>query len=143
MLTKEDKKWMKEEIKNFFLSEEFENMLGNMVMKASFQSQNRDMVFEDSKTEKGRTVEKTTEVNVLDQIVKYLPYIEGAIRGIQEDVDKMKNNVAGNNEKLRVVGETLIRMEQGARNISLFADKLKQIDIKNNGSGLLIHESNS
>ena len=139
MLTKKDKEWIKE----FFLSEEFENMLGNMVMKASFQSQNRDMVFEDSKTEKGRTVEKTTEVNVLDQIVKYLPYVEGAIRGIQEDVDKMKNNVAGNNERLRIVGETLIQMEQGARNISLFADKLKQIDIKNNGSGLLIHESNS
>ena len=139
MLTKKDKEW----IKGFFLSEEFENMLGNMVMKASFQSQNRDMVFEDSKTEKGRTVEKTTEVNVLDQIVKYLPYVEGAIRGIQEDVDKMKNNVAGNNECLRIVGETLIQMEQGARNISLFADKLKQIDIKNNGSGLLIHESNS
>ncbi|MBW8001783.1 MAG: hypothetical protein FVQ80_07135 [Planctomycetes bacterium] len=31
---------------------------------------------------------KEMDVNVLDELVKYLPYIEGAIRGCQEDTDK-------------------------------------------------------
>ena len=31
---------------------------------------------------------KEMDVNILDELVKYLPYVEGAIRGCQEDTDK-------------------------------------------------------
>ena len=32
--------------------------------------------------------EKEMKINILDELTKYLPYIEGAIRGCQEDTDK-------------------------------------------------------
>jgi len=126
MLTKNDKAWLAGEIKGFFLSEDFESMLGNMVMKAMYQSQEREMIFDDGKTEPGRTIEKTIKVNVIDQVVKYLPFVEGAIRGMQEDIDKAKNNIAGNNARLEAIGGALIGMENGARSIAMLSDEIKK-----------------
>ncbi|MEW6670237.1 MAG: hypothetical protein AB1427_00955 [Thermodesulfobacteriota bacterium] len=131
MLTKKDKAWLAGEIKGFFLSEAFESMLGNMVMKALYQSQEREMTIEDGKSEPGRTIEKTVKVNVIDQIVKYLPFVEGALRGMQEDLDKTKNHVAGNNDRLQAIGNVLVGMEGSAKRLAEFSDMVKQIEAGN------------
>jgi len=51
------------------------------------------MTFEDGKSEPGKTVEKTKTVDVLDQILFYFPYVEGAIRGCQQDTVKQTRKV--------------------------------------------------
>jgi len=63
------------------------------------------------------------EWNVLDFLATYIPRIEGALRGLQEDVDKMKNHVATNNKNLEIVGKTLLSMEKAARILAIVAEK--------------------
>lgn len=67
------------------------------------------------------------EWNVLDWIVGYIPYIEGAIRGVQQDTDKAKNEATANTAKLQVLGQTLAGMEQAALSLVQLRDEVKQI----------------
>ena len=65
--------------------------------------------------------------NLIDFIAEYVPRIEGAIRGMQETIDRLKNNINQNNEKLEFVGKALIDMEQAANSVALLSDRLKQL----------------
>ena len=82
---------IQKELKTFFESEAGESLIGNIVLKAISQSMIREVRFEDGKSEPGRVVEKTEKVNVLDWLMKYLPHVEGAIRGCQSDSAQARN----------------------------------------------------
>jgi len=70
-------------------------------------------------------VVKEEEWNVLDFLAVYLPRVEGALRGVQEDVDKTKNRVLENSAKIQVVGETLLGLEDSAKKIAMLGQVAK------------------
>lgn len=82
---------IQDELLKFFKSEQGEQVIGQIMLKALKQAFVREMLFEDGKSEPGRVIEKTVMVNILDHIAKYLPYVEGAIRGCQADSAKARN----------------------------------------------------
>ncbi len=74
-------------------------------------------------------VVKEEEWNVLDFLATYLPQIEGALRGMQEDIDHTKNELGTNTEKLQTIGQTLVDMEQAALSLADFSTKLKELGL--------------
>ena len=70
------------------------------------------------------------EWNVLDFLCVYLPKIEAALRGMQEDLDHTKNNLAANNNALKVVGEALMSMESSAKRLAQFSDLVQEKQTK-------------
>jgi hypothetical protein len=66
--------------------------------------------------------------NVLDFLVSYIPHIEAALRGMQSDIDRTKNNLNTNTEKLNVVGQTLISIEDSARIVAALAGKIQEVE---------------
>ncbi len=69
---------------------------------------------------------KEEDWNILDFLLGYIPKIEGALRGMQEDIDRAKNNIAGNNKRLEAIGNVLIGMEQAAKTIAMISDEVKK-----------------
>jgi len=63
--------------------------------------------------------------NVLDFMAAYAPRIEAALRGMQEDVDRTKNNVAGVVDRINAIGSTLLGMEQAACRLADASGKVK------------------
>ena len=78
---------------------------------------------------------KEEEWNVLDFMAAYAPRIEGALRGMQEDVDHAKNNVAGVIDRINAIGSTLLGMEQAACRLAEASDKVKLLNGGSNGPG--------
>ena len=76
--------------------------------------------------------------NVLDWIVGYIPYLEGALRGCQADVDKAKNETAENTAKLQALGQTLAGMEQAAISLVELRDSVQRIT---ENPGLVVREA--
>ena len=70
---------------NFLKSKEGETAIGTIMKKAIDQSLLREILFEDGKSDPGRVIEKKEVINILDHIAKYMPYVEGALRGVQVD----------------------------------------------------------
>ena len=82
---------IQKELEKFFKSETGETIIGTIVVKAIDQALQREIRFEDGKTETGKIVEKTEIWNIMDWLVKYLPYVEASIRGCQSDVASARN----------------------------------------------------
>ena len=82
---------IQKELEKFFTSETGETIIGQIVIKAVNQALQREIRFEDGKTEPGKTVEKTEVWNILDWLVKYLPHVEAAVRGCQADSAVARN----------------------------------------------------
>lgn len=71
---------------------------------------------------------KEEEWNVLDFMATYLPRIEAALRGMQEDVDKAKNGVAAQREQITAISSVLLTMEVSAKRLAAFSDQVRQLD---------------
>ncbi|MBW2024364.1 MAG: hypothetical protein JRH08_00745 [Deltaproteobacteria bacterium] len=69
---------------------------------------------------------KEEEWNVLDFLAAYLPRIEAAMRGMQEDLDHTKNKVETYNRKLEAVAQTLLGMEKAAKKVALLSDMIAE-----------------
>ena len=82
---------IQKELEKFFTSETGETIIGTIVMKGINQALQREICFEDGKSDPGRVVEKTEVWNILDWLVKYLPHIEAAVRGCQADSATARN----------------------------------------------------
>ena len=82
---------IQKELEIFFTSETGETIIGQIMLKAVGQSLQREILFEDAKSDPGRVVEKTETWNVLDWLVKYLPHVEAAVRGCQADSAHARN----------------------------------------------------
>jgi hypothetical protein len=94
-------------LKMFFESDKGETLLGNIVMKAMNQALEREIEFEDGSTEPGRIVVKKETWNVLDFLVKYIPRIEGSIRGCQSDAGQARNRSSESLEILTSIGRMM------------------------------------
>lgn len=64
-----------------------------------------------------RTV-TTEQWNILDWLAHYLPLIEGALRGMQEDVDLAKCDVARNSDAMHLMAQALSGLEEPCRVIA-------------------------
>ena len=64
-------------------------------------------------------------VSVLDFLAVYLPRIEAAMRGMQADLDRAKNNISVNNAGLEMIGKTLLGMEKNARLLAEASDAIR------------------
>lgn len=69
---------------------------------------------------------KEEEWNLLDFMAAYLPKIEGALRGMQEDTDKTKNRVAESVQRLEAIGSILLGMESAAKALAALSDEIKE-----------------
>ena len=85
---------------NFLKSEEGEAAIGSIMKKAIDQSLMREILFEDGKSEPGRVIEKKEIINILDHIAKYMPYVEGALRGVQVDTSVARNRATQTRDML-------------------------------------------
>ncbi len=65
--------------------------------------------------------------NIMDFFVVYLPRIEAALRGMQETTDHVKNNQAINNDRVGVMGATLLSMQEAAAVIASLTDKVRNL----------------
>lgn len=78
----------------FLKSKDGEKAIGEIMLKAISQSLEREIRYEDGKSEPGKTIEKTKRENILDHIAFYMPHVEGALRGVQVDTAKSNNKIA-------------------------------------------------
>lgn len=93
-------------IARFLESKKGEALIGTIMLKAINQSLTRKVRFEDGKSEPGRTVERTETVNAIDWMIKYAPYMEAALRGVQSDAASARNCAA----EARDIGQMVIEM---------------------------------
>jgi hypothetical protein len=109
MLSSKDKDWIRQAIR-----EEFKEALF------------REITVEKCKR-KPEDIEKhyeTEDVNVLDFLAKYLPYLEGAIRGMQEDTDKSRNRNIDTNNLINAMSQILIGYEGSIKKLAQFIQVL-------------------
>jgi len=111
---------IQKELEIFCKSETFENIIGNIVIKAINQALQREISFEDGKSKPGRVVEKTEKWNVLDWLVKYLPYVESAVRGCQSDSAQARNR---SNEVKSVLGAIMQQQNEYQQNLQNVTNK--------------------
>jgi hypothetical protein len=109
MLDTEDKKWIKKTIRKEF----------------------KEALFREITIQKGvrkpddiETHYETDNVNVLDFLAKYLPYIEAAVRGMQEDTDKSKNRSIETNSLVNAMSQILIGYEGSIKKLAQFIQVL-------------------
>lgn len=118
MLSKKDKNWIKEAIR-----EEFKEALLCEITVEKGPRKPEDL-------EKHYETEKA---NVLHFLAKYLPYLEGAARGLQEDVNKTNNKIDGLMvdlpEKLKLVANILIDNEDTIVKLAQFVKMLENDQI--------------
>ena len=65
--------------------------------------------------------------NLIDFIAGYMPYLEGALRGMQEAVDLAKNDVALNTARIEAIGKTLLDLQAPLLGVADLSDRIKQI----------------
>ena len=86
----------------------------------------RDITVEKGPRKQGdpeKRVEKES-INVLDWMCYYIPLIEGAIRGSQQDMNKVTNKSIKMSEQIQVIGDVLVGHENTVKQIAQFAQKL-------------------
>ena len=111
MLSKKDK----EEIRTLFAQEFNKAMMRKITVERGPRKQ--------GDPEK-RIVEE--EWNVLDWLVGYLPYVEGAIRGVQADVDKSKNKSATTLKAVEVISNILLSQGKGIKKLIEFSNWVEE-----------------
>lgn len=68
---------------------------------------------------------KEEEWNIMDWIVKYMPYIEGSMRGMQKDVNKTSNKIIILTDQTNQIGNCLMTMEDSAKKIAWLSDQIQ------------------
>ncbi|MCK5139690.1 MAG: hypothetical protein KAQ85_07610 [Thermodesulfovibrionia bacterium] len=74
--------------------------------------------------EEGKEVFEKKSVNVLEWFTTYLPYVEGALRGMQGQLAKLDNNLT---PQVKSTSKILIQCEKDIKEISKLATKLKPV----------------
>lgn len=73
------------------------------------------------------TIVREEEWNVLEFMAAYAPKIEAAMRGMQEDLDQAKNDLAGQSNRLDIISRVMLDLERPMMAICGFADEIRQI----------------
>ncbi len=104
-------------------------------VKEVLQKELRDLVMREIEVEKGPRKQGDPEVkrivkedwNVIDYMAGYIPYLEGALRGVQADTDSAKNTSAKALEGIKAMAEILETTHKSITAIANFADDLRQL----------------
>jgi hypothetical protein len=113
---------MKEEKIRQIIQEELSNFL---VRTIEVEKADRPEV---GKTPKEGKIFEKVRVNVLEWFCSYLPYIEGALRGMQQDIEKTNNKITRQIiPVLETLDSKLIGHEDNLKQIAELAEKLKPI----------------
>ena len=70
-------------------------------------------------------VEVEEEWNILAWLAQYIPYLEGAMRGMQSDTNKVTNQTVKMLEGVRAMSEILIEAEKGFKSLGEFNNAMK------------------
>jgi len=86
------KKAVKEALKEFFSSEEGQQLIGQIVYSAVRAEMTRTLVIKDGKSRPGEEPHvREEQVHILEFLARYLPDIEGRMLGMQADVASARN----------------------------------------------------
>ena len=103
---------LKEALTEFFSSDEGRKVFGQIVFDAINEAMLAEINFEDGKSESGRIVEKTETVNMIQFLARYIPGLEGSLRGVQSDAAQARNRAA---EARNGVGQLISVAQELAR----------------------------
>jgi len=115
-----------EEMVAMVTSEEF----GQLVLNLVNSCMTRKITVEYGPRKQGdpEKVIKEEDWNILDWLVRYMPYNEGALRGMQEDLSKAKNTIMSDYvPKLDAIGQIILAMENTARYLAEVATVAKAL----------------
>ena len=128
MLSNKDKQWIKEAIK--------EVVVDSLTVEWTIEK------VRDEKTGQPLAVpERITEkVFIPSAFLQILPYHEGALRGVQEDMNKNNNKINDMNNKLSSVGNILLQTENSLKCIAAMSDHLKTLGFEPENEIQLIEE---
>jgi hypothetical protein len=107
---------------DFFKSEQGQALIGNIVLKAVNQALTLDVQYEDGKSDPGRVVEKTETWHMRDWLYKYMPHIEGALRGVQADAATARNRAVQTRDMVTGIIDTLGLVAHGAEAAAALQD---------------------
>ncbi len=115
MLSNKDKQWITAAIR--------EAVIGALTVEWTVEK------VKDDKTGQPLAVaeKKTEEVFIPSMILQMLPYHEGALRGMQQDLNKNNNKINDMDNKLSSVGNILIQTENSLKCIAAMSDHLKTL----------------
>lgn len=74
--------------------------------------------------------EKTIEIEEVDLVswmIIYIPRIEAALRGLQEDIDRTVNTVEIQTKQVNAIGSLLMGLENSMQSIASLSDDIKKI----------------
>jgi hypothetical protein len=78
--------------------------------------------------EEGKEVFEKKNVNVLEWFTTYLPYVEGALRGMQKDIGEVNNKIFKDlSPAIESMKKIFIQHEKDLKEISKLATKLKPV----------------
>jgi hypothetical protein len=66
--------------------------------------------------------------HVLDFLAAYMPKIEAALRGMQEDVDRAANSAARQEDRVAAIGQVLLGIETAAKRLAAFSDYVRALE---------------
>lgn len=119
MLSEKDKEWIKEAVKEVLQEELKALVLREVIMEKGPRNQgDTDGVVKEKKI-----------INTIDMIAHYLPFVEGALRGVQEDTNRTANAVSLQVLKIEGMGKTLISMQNVARVIGKLASAIDKANL--------------
>ena len=84
----------------------------------------------DEKTGQPLAIKETKKEKVFipSMFIQLMPYLEGAIRGVQEDISKNNNKINIMTKKVQSVGNILLQAEESFRMLASSADRAKQVN---------------
>lgn len=118
MLTKNDKQWIKDIIK--------EVVVESLTVDWTIEK------VKDDKTGQPLAVPERIKEKVFipSAFLQMLPYHEGALRGMQEGVEKNNNKINDMEYKIKAIGNIMIQTENSMRCLAALSDHIKALGIE-------------
>lgn len=116
MLSNKDKKWIKNTIKD-------------AVTEALTVEWELEKV-RDEKTGQplARTEKIKEKVFIPSVFIQLLSFYEGAVRGMQEDVNKHTSKIDDMDEKIKILGQIMFETENSLKCLAAISDRIKQLN---------------
>jgi hypothetical protein len=121
MLSKKDKEFLIREIRSAVKEE--------LTVEIEMEK-NRDERTGQKLAKSEKFIEK---VFLPSMILQMLPYHEGALRGMQEDISKNNCEMAGFQKKFVAMAELILATEKSLKCIAALSDRVKQIPFESGG----------
>lgn len=85
----------------------------------------------DDKTGQPLAVKETKTENIFipAEFIRMMPYLEAAIRGVQQDIEKNNNKINDMGNQIQVVGSVLVQNEESLKCIAAISDHIKQLKL--------------